>query len=413
MTESDNRKLKGMNTMTAGKTTSRIEQGAEFDLHGHTVVVSGTSDAETIIRYKNGAKRTIDTSALNGFLDLKTFPTSTKFVRPTDGGNDQAWIIAVTGNCCYEVDIVDHLGTMQHEVFTYAELIDWHTNGLADEVHIEIPAGAKAYMPKYPPLASEPEALEFGQARIDDLLEKLEKANKNAEQAEINGQIRINALQREVGEWKAALLTQHDQHVTELLRQHDLHTTELLAKNAEIDRLATKASLLKSPVREYLVNEDVSESELNMYSKDGWQVQHMQWVSDREKVPYLNVVLFRESNEPAPRVTVAETAAAIYGTSASVVTQQPPLRVPTPSAPALNQVIVGLDEKPVSRPLTHNGPRPGDTKRLPGLYQLFEQERQQANTEIATILEKTADNLETLRRDSVNRPSFLQGVQQS
>lgn len=398
MTESDNRELKGMNTMTAGKTTSRIEQGAEFDLHGHTVVVSGTSDAETIIRYKNGAKRTIDTSALNGFLDLKTFPTSTKFVRPTDGGNDQAWIIAVTGNCCYEVDIVDHLGTMQHEVFTYAELIDWHTNGLADEVHIEIPAGAKAYMPKYPPLASEPEALEFGQARIDDLLEKLEKANKNAEQAEINGQIRINALQREVGEWKAALLTQHDQHVT-----------ELLAKNAEIDRLETKASLLKSPVREYLVKTGIYQNELNSLSRDGWQVQHMQFTADDD----LNVVLFRESNEPAPRVTVAETAAAIYGTSASVVTQQPPLRVPTPSAPALNQVIVGLDEKPVSRPLTHNGPRPGDTKRLPGLYQLFEQERQQANTEIATILEKTADNLETLRRDSVNRPSFLQGVQQS
>lgn len=394
MTLKDDRKLKDMNTMSAGKTTSRIEQGAEFDLHGHTVVVSGTSDAETIIRYKNGAKRTIDTSALNGFLDLKTFPTSTKFVRPTDGGNDQAWIIAVTGNCCYEVDIVDHLGTMQHEVFTYAELIDWHTNGLADEVHIEIPAGAKAYMPKYPPLASEPEALEFGQARIDDLLEKLEKANKNAEQAEINGQIRINELVRKVGELNA-----------DLLRQHDLHTTELLAKNAEIDRLATKASLLKSPVREYLVNEDVSESELNMYSKDGWQVQHMQWVSDREKVPYLNVVLFRESNEPAPRVTVAETAAAIYGTSASGVTQQPPLRVPTPASPALNQVIVGLDEKPVSCQLTNNGPKPGETKRIPELRQAVQMQRQQDAEDLANIFTQTAQNLEQVRRQAAAQTS--------
>jgi len=402
MTLKDDRKLKDMNAMSAGKTVSKIEAGSKIDLHGHPVTVITTDATDTIVVYANNANRIFDTSALNGYLDLGTFPTGTQLTRPSVDGLEVMSITAVTGNCCYQLDISDQSGDSGSVTFPYVGLIEWHMSGATKTPEIPLPEGAHLYTPK-PVVTAQPEAIEFGQARIDDLLEKLEKANKNADQSEINGQIRINALLREVGDLKA-----------DLLRQHDLHTTELLAKNAEIERLEIKASLLAPVCKEYLVKRDIFETDMNKLAKDGWQVQHMQFMTDPDFSGQLWVVFVRDaSTNPAPRVTVAETAAAIFGTSPTAVTQQPPLRVPTPSAPALNQVIVGLDNPPVSRALTNNGPKPGETKRIPELRQKFEMEREQGNAEIAAIFAKTGENLEALRREAVSRPSFLQGVQSS
>jgi len=405
MTLKDDRKLKDMNTMSAGKTTSKIEAGTKLTLHGHTVSVITTDASDTIVVYANNANRIFDTAALNGYLDLGTFPTGTQLTRPTADGLEDARIAAVTGNCCYQVEITDETDTTGSMTLTYAEFIEWHMSGATKTPEIPLPNGAQLYVPK-PVVTAQPEAIEFGQARIDDLLEKLDKANKNAEQAEINGQIRINALQREVGEWKAALLTQHDQHVT-----------ELLAKNAEIERLETKASLLAPTCKEYLVKQNIFETDMNKLSREGWQIQHMQFMTDPDYSGQLWVVFVRDaSTSPAPRVTVAETAAAIYGTSPAAVSQQPPLRVPTPAAPALNQVIVGLDAaQPVSRQLTNNGPRPGDTKRIPELRQAVQMQRQQDAAELAEIFERGTQAQEALRREFASRTSPFTpvGVQQS
>jgi len=394
MTLKDDRKLKDMNTMSAGKTVSKIEAGMMLNLHGHTVSIITTDATDTIVVYANNANRIFDTSALNGYLDLGTFPTGTQLTRPSADGLEDVRIAAVTGNCCYQVEITDESDSTRSVTFSYADFIEWHMSGATKTPEIPLPDGAHLYVPK-PGVTAQPEAIEFGQARIDDLLEKLDKANKNAEQAEINGQIRINELMRKVGELNA-----------DLLRQHDLHITELLAKNAEIERLEIKASLLAPVCKEYLVKRDIFETDMNKLAKDGWQVQHMQFMTDPDFSGQLWVVFVRDaSTNPAPRVTVEATAAAIYGTSASVVTQQPPLRVPTPTAPALNQVIVGLDNPPVSRALTNNGPKPGETKRIPELRQAVQMQRQQDAEDLANIFTQTAQNLEQVRRQAAAQTS--------
>jgi hypothetical protein len=126
MTNKDNQLVKKAQSMTTGVTASKLELGATIDLHGHAVKVTHTDAAETLVQYANLARRTFDTHALNGYLDLGVFPVGTALER---GGFtvERAIIEAVTGDCCYQVRITAGSdSTPWHENFTYANFINWH-----------------------------------------------------------------------------------------------------------------------------------------------------------------------------------------------------------------------------------------------------------------------------------------------
>ncbi len=390
MTTKDDKLVKKSQTMTTGVTASKLEAGATIDLHGHAVKVTHTDAADTTVQYANLARRTFDTHALNGYLDLGVFPVDTVFERPT-APTERAVIEAVTGSCCYQVRITAGSDAPRHASFTYAEFIGWHMGNntvhlqaLLDEADDDDANPFETELvERVQQLEATPEALQFGDALIADLRRKLEAANKALEEAEINGQTRINALQREVGELKG-----------DLLRQHDAHTTELLAKNAEIDRLEAKAAILSPICKEYCVKNDITESELNKLAREGWQVQHMQFVSIEE----LNIVFVRDlPASPAPKV--AATDAAIYS---AIPGFRPPITQPPMPG---NQTILN---QPVSRALTHNVSRTsGETKRIPSLADLDLQKQRHAD-EITEIFSRGQRQQEAMRRQFASRPSPFQ-----
>jgi hypothetical protein len=403
MTIKDDKLAKKAQSMTAGVTASKLETGATITIHGHEVRITATRPDITTVQYANLARRTFDTHALNGYLDLSVFPVGTAFERPT-APVERAVIEAVTGDCCYQVRITAGSDTPRNETYSYADFITWHMDNNAKPVaRLELDLDDEPDEDDSNPfetelkqrvehLQAQPEALQYGEAVIADLRAKLEKANKAAQEAEINGQTRINALQREVGEWKAALLTQNDQHVT-----------ELLAKNEQIDRLEAKAAIVLPTCKDFCIKRDITESDLNKLTREGWQVQHMQFMVDDK----LNVVLFKDvtADQPKARLTTEATAAAIYSTPVTIPVGRPPVRQPPAPQPVLNQTIIGLDDsKPVSRMLTNNGPKPGETKKIPTL-QSIQERRDRDNAEIEAILDKGKAAQEALNRQFANQPN--------
>jgi len=391
----DHKLAKSAKTMTVGVSTSTIQQGQTLNLHGTQVAVIVTDPQDTMVSYPNGAQRQFRTNDLQALLDLGVFPSSTRFTRPAaDGSMETAYVeLAMAAGYLMEVIGADGMEPVDPTAMTCSELIAWHMGGSKNAPERTVPG--QLYVPKSdvkPNSTSEaaPDANPFEAdlvKEVEALRVQLEQAHKDAEQAEINGQVRINALQREVGKLNADLLTQHDRH-----------TTELLAKNEQIDRLEAKAAILTPVGKEYSIIIDINESDLNKLAKDGWQIQHTQFVKGEFTFNQLNVVLFRDLPAfPAPKVTATDTA--IYGTPA----HRPP--VTQPPMPA-GQSVVNLNSPApaTGRMLTNNGPKPGETKRIPTLADI-QSRREQDAAEIDDIMQRGQARQEALRREFASKPS--------
>lgn len=400
-------KLKGKQTMTVGVSKPTIEQGQTLNLHGTLVKVIVTDAQDTMVSYPNGAQRQFRTNHLQAFLDLGTFPTSSRFTRPADGGVETAYVEHVLPDAyILEIVGVDGIEPAQLTTVPYDDLMDWHMTGNKQAPERTVPG--HLYVPKssaqnsassdadveVDKLVQSIEELDAEhpfetdlQKEVERLRAELQQAHKDVEQAEISGQMRINALQREVGELRADLLTQNDRHVT-----------ELLAKNQQIERLEAKAAILTPVGKEYAVKFDINESDLNKLANDGWTIQHAQFVQGDHTMNQLNVVLIRDLPAfPAPKLTVTDNA--IYG--------NPPHRPPVTQPPMpTGQTIVNLNDsaQPAGRMLTNNGPKPGETKRIPTLAEI-EARREQDAAEIDDIIQRGQARQEALRREFASKPS--------
>lgn len=386
-------KLKDKQTMTTGVTTSGIKQGDLIVLHGSQIVKVIVTDAEeTIAEYENGAQRLFSTGDLSSFRELGSFPHGSAFYRATEKGIESVFVEHITPDT-YIVEAVDGDGHSSTKSMSYADLIAWHNGGNKLDPNIKLPTGGQLYTPKtasqpadVPPTStSDEEVNPFEsdlQKEVEDLRAKLAEANKAAEQAEINGQVRINALQRDVAELRNNLLTEHDQH-----------TTELLAKNQQIDRLEAKAAILTPVGKEYAVKFDINQSDLNKLAIDGWTIEHAQFVQGDHTMNQLNVVLIRDLPAfPAPKVTVTDTA--IYGTPA----HRPPVTQPPQT------VILNTPAPSTGRMLTNNGPKQGETKRIPTLADI-EARREQDAAELDAIFQRGQAAQEAIRREYASKPS--------
>ncbi len=99
--------------------------------------------------------------------------------------------------------------------------------------------------------------------------------------------------------------------------------------------------------KEFCTCPNCSDSELGAKVNAGWAIQFMQFAADGK----LNVVFVRDvpvAAAPVPTVTVVPA----------------PAPKPIVNRPLINAVIVGLDDSPRSVPLTHNKPKPGDTRKV-------------------------------------------------
>lgn len=390
MTTKDDKLVKKSQTMTTGVTASMLETGATIDLHGHAVKVTHTDAADTTVQYANLARRTFDTHALNGYLDLGVFPVDTVFERPT-APTERAVIEAVTGSCCYQVRITSGSDAPRHESFTYADFIGWHMGNstvqlqalLEDAADDDANPFEAELVERVQQLEATPEALQFGDALIADLRRKLEAANKELQQQSIEHDVEKNVLQRELRLTKE-LIT----------KQQQMHDVVIAGYEEDIARLEAKAAILSPICKEYCVKNDITESELNKLAREGWQVQHMQFASIEE----LNIVFVRDlPASPAPKV--AATDAAIYS---AIPGFRPPITQPPMPG---NQTILN---QPVSRALTHNVSRTsGETKRIPTLRDLELQKQRHAD-EITEIFSRGQRQQEALRREFASQISPFQ-----
>lgn len=333
MTAKDNKLVKTAQTMTAGVTTSKLEIGATIDIHSYSAKVTHTDDKITTVQYDNLVRRTFETHALNSYLDMGVFPTGTALERPT-AVTQRAVIEAVTGDCCYHVRLTSGSDdTPWHEYFTYANFIAWHMdNGvkplgqLVKELddYLESEAAARAKTAEYMKAESQSNPYEEDLvAEVDRLRTELRAANQA------------------------------------LLNQDTIHNTEILAKNAQIERLEAKAAILTPVCKEYLMRQNMTESDLNKLAKEGWQIQHMQYMTDVDFSGQLWVVFFRDlPAAPAPKLAQPVAEAGLHIGAVPLV-PRPPVRQPPMPA---NQTII--HQPPVSRALTHNGPKPGDTRKV-------------------------------------------------
>jgi len=408
-------KLKNRQTMTTGVSLATINTTKPIDLHGKSLKVIASTVTDTIVQYPNGAQRQFATPDLAAYLDLGTFPHGTAFYRETDKGTESLFIEFVNP-AAYIVEMVDADGNSSSESMSYADLAAWHETGHKLDPNISLPAG-QLYVPKTVPAeaagavktfaaaiddSAEPDDQPFEtdlQKEVENLRAKLEQAHKDAEQAEINGQIRINALVREVGKLNADLVT-----------QHDLHVTQLLAKNELIERLEAKAAIVTSACKQYAIKYDLNESDLNKLASEGWQLQHTQFVKGDLTFNQLNAVLVRDLPASTPAPKVAATDAAIYSTPVTPAPRPPVQQPPLPTG----QTIISTATPVTGRMLTNNGPKPGETKRIPTLADI-QARRQQHEVEMQNIFDQTAANLEMRRREAANRPSPfpVTGVQPS
>lgn len=363
----DHKAVKAAQSMTAGVTASKLEAGATIDLHGHQATITHTDDADTMVQYENKGRRTFDTHVLNSYLDLKTFPVDATFERPTAYGNERAIIEAVTGDCCYQVRIVAGGEMPRHETFTYADFIAWHMDNpksVPDPTFEEVMTGKH----------DDDEPDEDSNPFEDDLKKENERLRKELEQAEINGQTRINALLVERAELTANITTLKSNHATIIAGYEE-----------DLKRLEEKATILTPTCKEYCTKYQVSDFTLNQMAREGWQIQYPQFIGVAGE-SQLNVLFVRDiPAEPAPKLLVTEAAAAIYD-AARYSTYNPP-SVPQPhtihkpafaTTPAGNTGIIG--DSHTSHALTHNVPKrdPNETRKIvapttdPAVQEAFE-----------------------------------------
>lgn len=377
----EGKKLADMNTMSTGATLNKIEAGHTVNLHGHMVTIILTDDNETIIAYPNRAQRSIDTYDLNAYLELGTFPTGTQFLREDADGSYRAEIMAVTGDCCYQVNILGPELTESMQDFTYAEFINWHMQGVVVQKELNLPAGS-LYVPK---VAEQPAA--DAQAAELPYTPKLEEVLEATAAPETDRADRIAELEAKVNrlaEEKFALSMA-------IGKQASLHATIIAAYEEDIERLEKKAAILNpSPTcKEYCIKRSCSDRELANMNRDGWLVQHMQFMDSG----LLHVVFMRDLPQPAvgdePRAAAAVTSA--------------PAPVASTPLPANQSGVVG--NQPHSRELTNNKSRTvGDTRRIPTLAQ-FEERKQRNADEIAEIMQRGAARHEDLRRQFASSTS--------
>lgn len=405
MTNKDDKLVKKSQTMTTGVTASKLETGATIDLHGHAVKVTHTDAADTTVQYANLARRTFDTHALNGYLDLGVFPVDTVFERPT-APTERAVIEAVTGSCCYQVRITAGSDAPRHASFTYAEFIGWHmgNNTVQLQALLEDAADDDAnpfeteLVERVQQLEATPEALQFGDALIADLRAKLEKANKELQQQSIEHDVEKNVLQRELRLTKE-LIT----------KQQEMHDTVIAGYEEDIARLEAKAAILNpASVRKEVCTlvqtlgpkdrRIDADAELATYLSDNWSTLDLSVVANPDEASIRYVTLVRDlPASPAPKVVA--TDAAIFS---AIPGFRPP--VTQPPMPG-NQTILN---QPVSRALTHNVSRTsGETKRIPSLADLDLQKQRHAD-EITEIFSRGQRQQEAMRRQFASQPSPFQ-----
>jgi hypothetical protein len=390
VTLKDDKLVKKAQTMTAGVTATKLEDGKDIDLHGHTAHVTHTDAEITTVQYANKARRTFDTHVLNSFLELGTFPVGTEFERPAGYGMERAVIVAVTGNCCYQVDITFDTDETDEETFTYAELVRWHMGDMKD-------VKAAPVAPESEAKSAEPEALQFGEAVIKDLRAKLDKSNEELHAQSIAHDTEKNTLQREILELKGLIQ-----------KQKENHATIIEGYEQDIQRLEAKAAIINpaASCKEFRIVYQANEATLEKLSLEGWQIQHVQFIGEAGD-SQLNVVFVRDiPASPAPKVVA--TDAAIYsqpGAGRPPVTQPPYVNTPLPA----NMAVVGLNSQPAGRMLTNNGPKPGETKKIPALADLELQKQRHAD-ELNDIFSRGQKRQESLRREFANQPNpFVSG----
>ncbi|MBA3948126.1 MAG: hypothetical protein H0X37_26700 [Herpetosiphonaceae bacterium] len=384
-------KLKDMNTMSAGVTASGIEQYDPIVLHGGRMVkVIVTDPVQTIVQYENGAQRVFSTPDLAGFRELGTFPSGTEFYRRTAKGEESLFIEHITPDT-YIVEMNDADGRRVTHSMSYTDLMAWHDGGDKVDPNINLVPGTHLYVPKTTVSMADVKTVEAAEPAAEanptetDLQVRIKQLEEELAAAEVNGQARINKLMKENRKLNA-----------DLLRQHDLHVTELLAKKEQIRRIEEKAAILNpAPVcKEYRVVYQSNEAGLEALSRDGWQIQHMQFVGIAGDSS-LNVVFFRDL-PAAPKVAEVPAEASRYVGAISSV--RPPVQ--RPPMPAGQTII----QSPVSRALTHNGPKPGETKRIPSLADI-QARRERDDAEIGEIMQRGLDAQEAMRRQFAQAPA--------
>ena len=388
--------------MTVGKSISKLENGATIDLHGHQTKITHTDAEDTTVQYPNLARRTFSTHALNGFLDLKVFPVGTEIVRPTALGSQHAIIEAVTGDCCYQVRITEDACEPENKTFTYAQFIIWHMGKVAITTPKFISNGVDNLpaAAEFAPKDDEPE--DDSNPFEGDLKAEIARLQHELDLAEANGQTRINNLLRERAELMANIATLKSNHAA-IIAGYEQDMKHLEAKAAILNpapvrkEVCTLAQRMRNPEER-----SASDMQLAANLSEGWTILDMSY--DFDETTWRWITLVRDLPADRPKATLPATTA-VQPHIGAVPLGRPPMT--QPPMPANHTII----HQPVSRALTHNGPKPGETKRIPSLQEF--RARQQANKEeIAAILQHTADEHEDLRRQFAQRPSHPFGYAQ-
>src|SRR5690242_10000413 len=124
-------KLKDMATMTVGVTPAgELQPNEALTLHDELVSVIISDGEDTIVQYGNGAQRLFKTRDLAAYRELHTFPSSTRFTRPSGTGMEAAYIEHVTEDG-YVLCMIDAQGEeLPTSVkMSYAGLMAWHMAG--------------------------------------------------------------------------------------------------------------------------------------------------------------------------------------------------------------------------------------------------------------------------------------------
>lgn len=349
-------------------TVADLVIGAKINLHGHTATIQHTDPDDTMVQYTNLARRTFDTPDLAFYLEHGVFPVGTIFQRPSD----QAVLAESKLGSDYQVRITggDLSGLL---TFTYTELIEWHMKGVV---------------------------------KVTDKPEEIDDTGEHPFETELQKEIK-------------RLIQENNQLRQAIQSQINRHDTIIAGYEQDIKRLEAKAAILHpAPVSKEVCTliaplhmpevRATADTELASRLSAGWNVLHItvnSSIDTHGEEHYRITTLTRDlPTEPAPlaRATIAAADQAIYSTPYLPPVQRPPM-------PA-NQAFVN---QPVSRALTHNGPKPGDTRRIPTLADL-KVRHDNDNAEIEEIMQRGREAQETLRRKFAQSPrpfSSLTGAQ--
>lgn len=365
----DHKLAKAAQTMSVNQSTASFKPNQVLTLHHVTASVIISDPTETFVQYSNGAQRLFRTNDLAGYMELGTFPSSSRFTRPVEGGLETAYVEHITTDSYIMVVIgKDGLDPNMLTTMTYAELMAWHMAGPKPPAERTLPG--KLYLPKSQPKSpetlaylekaaleelAEMEAFAASETADDeqpfeaDLKTRIIRLEADLAAIEVESQKSINALTTENFKLKQAI----QQQVT-------THATITAGYEEDLARLEAKAAILAPICKEYLVKQPCTESDLNKYAAEGWQIQHMQFVGG-DFGGQLNVVLVRDLPTPAPKV--ARPAAEHHYIGAVPLGRQPVQRPPTvPPMPASHTVV--STGAPISRALTNNVPKHGDTRKV-------------------------------------------------